>query len=173
MQAAGAAVGQLRFAVCLVAYVLCASSAMVFSKARLPRPLHPSENPSRPHQLETLYAAVVRVAHATRASLGSTAKRRSSFFSSSQFRFSLGRISQMSLEVLPAPNTILLMHMVPVAVVAYVAAAAGAWECSPLSLQVRRSTPRAQASQGESAVASHRAALAVPGKQHEGLRREL
>jgi hypothetical protein len=54
MQAAGAAVGQLRFAVCLVAYVLCASSAMVFSKARLPRPLHPSENPSRPHQLETL-----------------------------------------------------------------------------------------------------------------------
>jgi hypothetical protein len=44
------------------------------------------------------------------------------------------RIAQMSLEVLPAPNTILLMHMVPVAVVAYVAAAAGAWTCSPFSV---------------------------------------
>ena len=49
----------------------------------------------------------------------------------------------MSLEVLPAPNTILLMHMVPVAVVAYVAAAAGAWTCSPFSVALVRGHKRA------------------------------
>lgn len=46
--------------------------------------------------------------------------------------------SKLSLEILPAPATILTMHMVPIALVAYIAALFGAWETTPFSLPLLR-----------------------------------
>lgn len=44
--------------------------------------------------------------------------------------------SQLSLEILPAPATILVLHMLPIALTAGIASLLGAWESTPFSIQV-------------------------------------